>query len=96
VFTYRNERLARDSKALTADPLPYIRIQTLSLIFTLLKDRPEQEQNLLRLLVWKLVCVSNHNLSRQFSLFLFRATHKSQSVHEPLTFSFLSYKHIRQ
>jgi hypothetical protein len=59
VLSYRNERFVRDSKALTADPLPYIRTQTLSLIFTLLKDRPEQEQNLLRLLIWKLVRVSN-------------------------------------
>ncbi|KAG7085891.1 hypothetical protein E1B28_003425 [Marasmius oreades] len=36
------------------DPLPYVRIQTMSLIFTLLRDKPEQEQNLLRLLVNKL------------------------------------------
>jgi ribosome biogenesis protein MAK21 len=36
------------------DPLPYIRTQTMSLIFTLLKEKSEQEQNLLRLLVNKL------------------------------------------
>ena len=41
-------------KTLSLDPLPYIRTQTLSLILTLLRDRPEQEQNLLRLLVNKL------------------------------------------
>lgn len=39
---------------LSLDPLPYIRAQTMSLIFTLLKEKPEQEQNLLRLLVNKL------------------------------------------
>ncbi|KAJ3712468.1 CBF/Mak21 family-domain-containing protein [Lentinula raphanica] len=39
---------------LSLDPLPYVRTQTLSLIFTLLRDKPEQEQNLLRLLVNKL------------------------------------------
>ncbi|CAE6415012.1 unnamed protein product [Rhizoctonia solani] len=39
---------------LSMDPLPYIRTQTMSLIFTLLKEKPEQEQNLLRLLVNKL------------------------------------------
>ena len=37
------------------DPLVYVRMQTLSLIFTLLRDKSEQEQNLLRLLVNKLV-----------------------------------------
>ncbi|CEL56534.1 putative protein C4F10,09c OS=Schizosaccharomyces pombe (strain 972 / ATCC 24843) GN=SPAC4F10.09c PE=1 SV=1 [Rhizoctonia solani AG-1 IB] len=39
---------------LSLDPLAYIRTQTMSLIFTLLKEKPEQEQNLLRLLVNKL------------------------------------------
>lgn len=42
-------------QALSHDPLPYVRTQAISLIFTLLKDKPEQEQNLLRLLVNKLV-----------------------------------------
>ncbi|KAH9475490.1 Ribosome biogenesis protein NOC1 [Psilocybe cubensis] len=41
-------------ETLSLDPLPYVRTQTISLIFTLLKDKPEQEQNLLRLLVNKL------------------------------------------
>ncbi|KAG8696348.1 hypothetical protein FRC09_008568 [Ceratobasidium sp. 395] len=41
-------------ETLSLDPLPYIRTQTMSLIFTLLKEKPEQEQNLLRLLVNKL------------------------------------------
>lgn len=40
---------------LCADPLPYVRMQALSLTFTLLKEKPEQEHNLLRLLVNKLV-----------------------------------------
>lgn len=37
------------------DPLLYVRTQSITFIFNLLKDRPEQEQNLLRLLVNKLV-----------------------------------------
>ncbi|QRV98202.1 ribosome biogenesis protein [Ceratobasidium sp. AG-Ba] len=41
-------------ETLSLDTLPYIRTQTMSLIFTLLKEKPEQEQNLLRLLVNKL------------------------------------------
>ncbi|CAL1715427.1 unnamed protein product [Somion occarium] len=36
------------------DPLPYVRTQALGFISTLLRDKPEQEQNLLRLLVNKL------------------------------------------
>ncbi|KAK7687630.1 hypothetical protein QCA50_008844 [Cerrena zonata] len=36
------------------DTLPYVRTQSLAFIFTLLRDKPEQEQNLLRLLVNKL------------------------------------------
>ncbi|RDB21715.1 Ribosome biogenesis protein NOC1 [Hypsizygus marmoreus] len=39
---------------LSLDPLQYVRTQSLTLIFTLLRDKPEQEQNLLRLLVNKL------------------------------------------
>ncbi|KAH9052984.1 CBF-domain-containing protein [Lactarius deliciosus] len=38
----------------TSDPLPYVRTQSLTLIATLLRSNPEQEQNLLRLLVNKL------------------------------------------
>ncbi|KAE9406885.1 CBF-domain-containing protein [Gymnopus androsaceus JB14] len=41
-------------ESLSLDPLAYVRTQTLNLIFTLLRDKPEQEQNLLRLLVNKL------------------------------------------
>ncbi|KAH7098243.1 CBF-domain-containing protein [Auriculariales sp. MPI-PUGE-AT-0066] len=41
-------------EALTMDPLPYVRIQAITFVFQLLRDRPEQEQNLLRLLVNKL------------------------------------------
>ncbi|KAI0339482.1 CBF-domain-containing protein [Trametopsis cervina] len=36
------------------DPLPYVRTQALSFITTLLREKPEQEQNLLRLLVNKM------------------------------------------
>ncbi|KAK7035790.1 CCAAT-box-binding transcriptional factor [Favolaschia claudopus] len=41
-------------EALSLDPLSYVRTQALNLISTLLRDKPEQEQNLLRLLVNKL------------------------------------------
>ncbi|KAJ7460928.1 CBF/Mak21 family-domain-containing protein [Mycena galericulata] len=41
-------------ETLSLDPLPYVRTQALTLIFTLLREKPEQEQNLLRLLVNKL------------------------------------------
>ncbi|KAF8840266.1 CBF-domain-containing protein [Paxillus ammoniavirescens] len=41
-------------ETLSTDPLPYVRTQALSLIFTLLREKPEQEHNLLRLLVNKL------------------------------------------
>ncbi|KAJ7090360.1 CBF/Mak21 family-domain-containing protein [Mycena belliarum] len=41
-------------ETLSLDPLSYVRTQALTLIFTLLRDKPEQEQNLLRLLVNKL------------------------------------------
>lgn len=39
---------------LAADPLPYVRTQALSLICSLLRNKPEQEHNLLKLLVNKL------------------------------------------
>ncbi|KIJ40346.1 hypothetical protein M422DRAFT_174030 [Sphaerobolus stellatus SS14] len=41
-------------EGLSVDPLPYVRTQAMNLIFQLLRDKPEQEQNLLRLLVNKL------------------------------------------
>ncbi|KAL1742994.1 CBF/Mak21 family-domain-containing protein [Schizophyllum fasciatum] len=41
-------------EALSLDALSYVRMQALSLITTLLREKPEQEQNLLRLLVNKL------------------------------------------
>jgi len=37
------------------DPLPFVRNHMISYIFDLLRDKPEQEQPLLRLLVNKLV-----------------------------------------
>ncbi len=41
-------------ETLSLDPLSYVRTQAMNLIFILLRDKPEQEQNLLRLLVNKL------------------------------------------
>ncbi|KAH9952381.1 CBF/Mak21 family-domain-containing protein [Russula dissimulans] len=41
-------------EAFSLDPLPYVRMQSLGLIAFLLRSNPEQEQNLLRLLVNKL------------------------------------------
>ncbi|KAF8308582.1 CBF-domain-containing protein [Clavulina sp. PMI_390] len=41
-------------ETLTQDLLPYVRTQAMTLIFQLLNGKPEQEQNLLRLLVNKL------------------------------------------
>ncbi|KAH9959933.1 CBF/Mak21 family-domain-containing protein [Russula dissimulans] len=41
-------------EAFSLDPLPYVRMQSLGLIASLLRSNPEQEQNLLRLLVNKL------------------------------------------
>ncbi|KAG2366005.1 CBF/Mak21 family-domain-containing protein [Suillus spraguei] len=41
-------------EVLSMDPLAYVRTQALSLTYTLLRDKPEQEHNLLRLLVNKL------------------------------------------
>jgi hypothetical protein len=42
-------------QAFSLDPLSYVRMQSLALIAALLRSHPEQEQNLLRLLVNKLV-----------------------------------------
>ena len=41
-------------ETLAADALPYVRSQALSLICNLLRNKPEQEHNLLKLLVNKL------------------------------------------
>ncbi|EJT98063.1 CBF-domain-containing protein [Dacryopinax primogenitus] len=41
-------------EGLLLDPLPFIRMQAMTLVAQLLKEKPEQEQNLLRLLVNKL------------------------------------------
>ena len=40
---------------LSLDTLPYVRMQALTFIYQLLRERPEQEHNLLRLLINKLV-----------------------------------------
>ncbi|KZT50478.1 CBF-domain-containing protein [Calocera cornea HHB12733] len=41
-------------ESLLLDPLPFVRTQAMTLVSQLLKEKPEQEQNLLRLLVNKL------------------------------------------
>ncbi|KIY68192.1 CBF-domain-containing protein [Cylindrobasidium torrendii FP15055 ss-10] len=46
--------LLQTIETLTLDSLPYVRLQSLSLLFKLLRDKPEQEHNLLKLLVNKL------------------------------------------
>jgi len=66
-----------DHKDLLHDPLSYVRTQTTSLVLTLLRDKPEQEQNLLRLLVNKLVCVKLGRLIVYSNLF-HRVTWKSR------------------
>ncbi|KAJ7063556.1 CBF/Mak21 family-domain-containing protein [Mycena amicta] len=57
-------------EALSLDPLPYVRTQTLTLICTLLREKPEQEQNLLRLLVNKLGDTEKSICSRASHLLL--------------------------
>ncbi|KAG8958599.1 hypothetical protein FRC03_008973, partial [Tulasnella sp. 419] len=47
-------KILQQLENLSLDPLPYVRTQTLTFLYALLKDKPEQEQNLLRLLVNKL------------------------------------------
>ncbi|KAF5348324.1 hypothetical protein D9756_010452 [Leucocoprinus leucothites] len=65
-------------ETLSLDPLPYVRTQAISLIFTLLKDKPEQEQNLLRLLVNKLGDTSKSICSRaSYYLLQLLQTHPS-------------------
>lgn len=44
-------------QSFTHDTLIFVRQQAVMLIFQLLKEKPEQEQNLLRLLINKLVGV---------------------------------------
>ncbi|KAJ7221697.1 CBF/Mak21 family-domain-containing protein [Mycena pura] len=57
-------------ETMSLDPLPYVRTQALTLIFTLLRDKPEQEQNLLRLLVNKLGDTEKSICSRASHLLL--------------------------
>lgn len=77
------------------DPLPYVRTQTISLVFTALRDKPEQEQNLLRLLVNKLVRVKfdislmclivfHRATLRNRFLLVFRTTSSNSSKHTHL------------
>ena len=82
-------------EALSLDPLSYIRLQSLRHIFTLLKDSPEQEQNLLRLLVNKLVRLSLRQLFISFIYLVYllrRATQTNQYLPELPTTSSNSSK----
>ncbi|KAF7323267.1 CCAAT-box-binding transcriptional factor [Mycena chlorophos] len=57
-------------ETLSLDPLQYVRTQALTLICTLLREKPEQEQNLLRLLVNKLGDTEKSICSRASHLIL--------------------------
>ncbi|KAG6831476.1 hypothetical protein H0H92_010385 [Tricholoma furcatifolium] len=68
-------------ETLSLDPLPYVRTQALTLIFTLLRDKPEQEQNLLRLLVNKLGDTEKSLCSRaSYHLLQLLQTHPSMKA----------------
>ncbi|KXN81058.1 Ribosome biogenesis protein MAK21 [Leucoagaricus sp. SymC.cos] len=83
-------------ETLSLDPLPYVRTQAISLISTLLKDKPEQEQNLLRLLVNKLGDTSKSICSRaSYHLLQLLQTHpsmKSIVVREIISLKLLDKK----
>ncbi|KAG8839448.1 hypothetical protein FRC18_010928 [Serendipita sp. 400] len=55
-------------ESLLMDQLPYIRMQAMAFIAQLLTNKPEQEQNLLRLLVNKLVCGCLNPISMALNL----------------------------
>ncbi|KAF7305180.1 CCAAT-box-binding transcriptional factor [Mycena kentingensis (nom. inval.)] len=57
-------------ETLSLDPLPYVRTQAITLVCTLLREKPEQEQNLLRLLVNKLGDTEKSICSRASHLLL--------------------------
>ncbi|KAF8227475.1 CBF-domain-containing protein [Tricholoma matsutake] len=68
-------------ETLSLDPLSYVRTQALTLIFTLLRDKPEQEQNLLRLLVNKLGDTDKSLCSRtSYHLLQLLQTHPSMKA----------------
>jgi hypothetical protein len=74
------------------DPLAYVRTQALSLTYTLLRDKPEQEHNLLRLLVNKLVSGKKSKLWNNLLMMVPRVILKNLYVLAlPIT-SFNSYK----
>jgi len=75
------------------DPLPYVRTQTISLVLTLLRDKPEQEQNLLRLLVNKLVCTKFYGSIVHSNRF-HRVTSRSLFLLASRTTFYNSFKHI--
>jgi hypothetical protein len=71
------------------DPLPFVRNHMISYISDLLREKPEQEQLLLRLLVNKLVRVLLHvgDADR-------RVTHQRKSPRKHPTSSYNSNPHI--
>lgn len=60
-MTPSNADAVNPLQTLSHDTLPFVRTQTLTIVFQLLKEKPEQEQNLLRLLVNKLVRTASHS-----------------------------------
>ncbi|KAG6879074.1 hypothetical protein C0992_005354 [Termitomyces sp. T32_za158] len=68
-------------ESLSLDPLQYVRTQSITLLFTLLRDKPEQEQNLLRLLVNKLGDIEKPICSRaSYHLLQLLQTHPSMKT----------------
>lgn len=76
------------------DPLAYVRTQALSLTYTLLRDKPEQEHNLLRLLVNKLVSGKKFESWSNSLIMVPRVILKNPYVLALLITSFNSYKPI--
>lgn len=81
------------------DPLTYVRTQTLAFLATFLRAQPEQEQNLLRLLVNKLVRTrtpSHIHVCAAIDAMLHRETQKSQYARAcPTTFCRSSRRTLR-
>lgn len=82
-------------ETLSLDSLTYVRTQTLAFLTTLLRSQPEQEQNLLRLLVNKLVRPQLLPTYISSSTHHFRETPKSQHAPAPPTISSKFSKRIQ-
>ena len=72
------------------DPLTYVRTQTLAFLTTLLRAQPEQEQNILRLLVNKLVRPLPRSRRPIDLIFRPRATRSGPYARAPRTTSYRS------